>query len=77
MREKGESFPSFDFLVNLKDEYPEKPLLLSYSGDKTGLQDWKSILEPNGIPTFPEIEQPFQALSVLTKCYKAKNRISS
>jgi acyl-CoA synthetase (NDP forming) len=66
--------PSFDFLIELSKKYPEKPLLVTYSGDKRYMEECKRILEPVGVPTFPEIEQPFEVLSILARCRMAMNR---
>jgi acetyltransferase len=76
MGESLEYSPSFDFIVQLKEEFPEKPLLLSYSGDRKGLEQLKIKVEPNGIPTFIEIEQPFETLSILARSSQARARMS-
>jgi acetyltransferase len=66
--------PPFDFILELARQYPEKPILVSFSGDKSCVEECKAYLEPRGVPTFPEIEQPFEALSVLVRCAKAMQR---
>lgn len=66
--------PPFDFIIDLAKKYPEKPILVSFSGDKECMDTCKAYLEPRGIPTFPEIEQPFEALSILYRCMKAMKR---
>jgi acyl-CoA synthetase (NDP forming) len=71
-RETG--MPNFDFIVDLKKKYPDKPILVSFSGDKECIDECREFLEPKGIPTFFEVEQPFQALSILVQCAKAMNR---
>ena len=38
------------------------------------MDECKAYLEPRGIPTFPEIEQPFEVLSILYRCAQAMNR---
>ena len=68
--------PSYDFIIELAKKYPEKPILVSFSGDKECMDECKAYLEPRGIPTFPEIEQPFEVLSILCRCVKAMNRPS-
>lgn len=66
--------PSFDFLIELARKYPDKPLLVTYSGEMRYMEECKRILEPAGVPTFPEIEQPFEVLSILARCRMAMNR---
>ena len=66
--------PPFDFLVELARKYPEKPVVVTFSGDKRYEDECKAYLEPRGVPTFPEIEQPFEVLSILTRCARAMNR---
>lgn len=66
--------PSYDFIIDLAKKYPDKPILVSSSGDKECMDECKAYLEPRGIPTFPEIEQPFEVLSILYRCTQAMNR---
>ena len=66
--------PSYDFIIELAKKYPEKPILVGFSGDKACMDECKAYLEPRGIPTFPEIEQPFEVLSILYRCAQAMNR---
>ncbi len=66
--------PPFDFLVETAAKYPEKPLLVTFSGDKRFEDQCKDFIEPLGLPSFPEIEQPFEVLSILARCFKAMNR---
>jgi acetate---CoA ligase (ADP-forming) len=66
--------PSFDFLVEMAGKYPEKPVLVTFSGDKRFEDECKAFIEPLGVPSFPEIEQPFEVLSILSRCAAAMNR---
>jgi acetate---CoA ligase (ADP-forming) len=66
--------PSFDFLLDLRDRYPHKPILVGFSGDKDCMEQCKAYLEPRGMPTFFEIEYPFVALSILVRCARAMAR---
>jgi acetyltransferase len=68
-REMG--IPPFDFIVDLVKKYPGKPVLIGFSGDKACIEECKAFLEPRGVPTFLEIEQPFEVLSILVRCYRA------
>jgi acyl-CoA synthetase (NDP forming) len=71
MLTKDTGIPSFDFIIELSKKYPKKPVLVTFSGEKQYMDDCKEIIEPAGVPTFPEIEQPFEILSVLAQCRKA------
>ena len=66
--------PSYDFILDLKNRYPDKPLIVTFSADKKYMDECKNYLEPLGVPTFPEIEQPFEVFSILYRCAKAMNR---
>jgi len=66
--------PPFDFILELVKKYPEKPVLVSFSGDKECMEECKAFLEPRGVPTFPEVEQPFEVLSILVRCHRAIHR---
>jgi acetate---CoA ligase (ADP-forming) len=66
--------PEFDFLLDLRAKYPQKPILVTFSGDKGCMEQCKAYLEPRGMPTFFEIEYPFIALSILTRCARAMAR---
>ncbi len=68
-RETG--IPSLDFIVDLARKYREKPVYVTFSGDKECMETAKAFLEPKGVPTFPLIEEPFEILSVLVRCRKA------
>jgi len=66
--------PPVDFVVDLVKRYPNKPVLISFSGDAACMVECKADLERQGVPTFPEIEQPFEALAVLARCAQARRR---
>jgi acyl-CoA synthetase (NDP forming) len=68
MLTKETGIPSYDFIVELAQKYPEKPIFVSFTGDKQYVDECKEYLEPRGVPTFPEIEQPFEVLSMLVRC---------
>jgi acetate---CoA ligase (ADP-forming) len=71
-RETGVPDPAY--IVRLVEKYPEKPILVAFSGAKDCMDEYKAALEPRGIPTFPEIEQPFLVLSLMARCLRAMNR---
>lgn len=75
MLAKETGIPSFDFLIELTRKYPDKPLLVTYSGEMRYMEECKRILEPApaGVPSFPEIEQPFEVLSILARCRMTMN----
>jgi acetate---CoA ligase (ADP-forming) len=66
--------PSLDFLVDLARKYPEKPIYVTFSGEKKHMEAAKAFLEPKGVPTFPLIEDPFEVLSILARCRQAMER---
>ena len=66
--------PSLDFLVELARKYPEKPIYVTFSGEKKHMEAAKAFLEPRGVPTFPLIEEPFEVLSILARCRQAMER---
>ena len=66
--------PPLDFIVELARQYPEKPIYVTFSGDKKHMEASKAFLEPKGVPTFPLIEDPFEVLSVLNQCRRAMER---
>jgi acyl-CoA synthetase (NDP forming) len=74
MLTKDTGIPSYNFIVELAKKYPEKPTLVTFSGDKRYMEECKEYIEPLGIPTFLEIEQPFEVLSILSHCFRAMNR---
>jgi acetyltransferase len=74
MLTKEVGVPAFDFLLNLRDRYPRKPILLTFSGDKDCMEQCKAYLEPRGMPTFFEVEYPFFAMSILARCARAMAR---
>ena len=65
---------NFDFILNLVRKYPEKPVLVAFSGDQTCNEACKAFLEPRGVATFTTIEQPFEMLSILLRCARAMQR---
>lgn len=66
--------PPLDFLVELAENYPEKLLYVTFSGEKHHMEAAKAFLEPRGVPTFPLIEEPFEVLSMLNRCRQAMTR---
>ena len=74
MLTKESGIPSYDFIIELAQKYPEKPILVTFSGEKQYIDACKEYLETRGVPTFPEIEQPFEVLSILARCRKVMNR---
>jgi acyl-CoA synthetase (NDP forming) len=60
--------PPLDFLVGLAKKYPEKPIFVTFTGEKKHMDAGKAFLEPRGVPTFPLIEEPFEVLSLLARC---------
>ena len=66
--------PPLDFIVELAARYPERPIYVTFSGEKKHMDAGKAFLEPRGVPTFPLIEEPFEVLSILAQCRRAMER---
>jgi acyl-CoA synthetase (NDP forming) len=66
--------PPLDFIPELAQRYPVKPLYVAFTGQKNHMDAAKAYLEPRGVPTFPLIEQPFEVLSILARCRQALDR---
>ncbi|MFH0915642.1 MAG: acetate--CoA ligase family protein [bacterium] len=65
---------SYEFIVDLAGRHPAKPVLVSFTGDKRCMDECRESLEPRGVPTFMQIEEPFQALSILSRCAEVARR---
>ena len=66
--------PGYDFIVEAAGRYPQKPVLVTFSAEKLYMDSYKEALESRNVPTFPEIEQPFETLATLWRCHRAMNR---
>lgn len=71
---EGMETPSLQFIVDIARKYPEKPVYVSFTGDKKPEEEAKTFLEAHGVPTFPMIEDPFEALEIMARCRKAMTR---
>ena len=63
--------PSYEFILDLAAAHPGKPILVGFSGEQRYVDECRAYLEPRGIPTFLEIEEPFAALRILTGCRRS------
>jgi acyl-CoA synthetase (NDP forming) len=66
--------PPLDFIVELSEKFREKPLYITFSGERKHMDAAKGFLESRGVPTFPLIEEPFEVLSILARCRRAMER---
>jgi acyl-CoA synthetase (NDP forming) len=66
--------PPLDFMVDLAKKYPEKPIYVTFTGEKKHMDAGKAFLEPRGVPTYPLIEEPFEVLSLLARCRRFMER---
>jgi acyl-CoA synthetase (NDP forming) len=66
--------PPLDFIVDLAAKYPQKPIYVTFTGEKKHMEAAKAFLEPRGVPTFQLIEEPFEVLSILARCRQAMER---
>lgn len=67
--------PPLNFIVELAKKYPEKPIYVTFTGEKKHMDAGKGFLEPRGVPTFPLIEDPFEVLALLARCRQAMERL--
>jgi acyl-CoA synthetase (NDP forming) len=63
--------PPLDFIVDLARRYPEKPIYVSFSGQKKHMEAAKAFLEPRGVPAFWFAEEALEALSFAVQCREA------
>lgn len=63
--------PSYDFLVETARRYPEKPVYVTFMGVHEHNVAARAWLEPRGVPCYMLVEEPFEVLSVLTRCRAA------
>jgi acyl-CoA synthetase (NDP forming) len=66
--------PSLKFIVELAAKYPQKPIYVTFTGERKHMEAAKAFLEPQGVPTFQLIEEPFEVLSILARCRQAMER---
>ena len=66
--------PPYDFIVDLVRRFPEKPVLVTFTGEIKHYEAAKAFLEPKGVPTYPLIEEPIEVLGILSRCRKSMNR---
>jgi len=68
--------PSLSLLLDIAHENPNKPLLLSFTGDWQCIEEFAREAALLGLATFMEIEQPLEVLSVLCRCRRSMDRPS-
>jgi acetyltransferase len=66
--------PPLDFIVELAEEFPEKPIYVTFSGERKHMDAAKAFLEPQGVPTFQYIEEPFETLALLAQAQEVLER---
>ena len=67
--------PNLQFIADLAREFPEKPIYVTFTGEKKHMDAGKAFLEPQGVPSFPLIEEPFDILSILARCSKLMEQL--
>lgn len=60
--------PSMEFIADISDKYPDKPVLVTFMGEHRHNVDAKAYLEPRGVPCYMQVEEPFEVLSLLAAC---------
>ena len=66
--------PPLDFIVELAEEFPEKPIYVTFSGERKHMDAAKAFLEPRGVPTFQTIEEPFEVLALMAWANEVQER---
>ena len=66
--------PSYDFLVEIARDTPDKPVLVTFMGQHERNLEAKAFLEPRGVPAYMLVEEPFEVLGVLARCRAAMDR---
>jgi len=62
---KDHGVPPFDFIIKLSKKFPDKPIMVTFSADKQKYMDESKISQNPSSSNLPEIEQPFEVLSIL------------
>ena len=65
---------AYSFIPELSAEFPKKPILVTFSGDKQFYEEAKSILEGKGIPVFLRHEDAILSLQVMCRCGEALHK---
>ena len=66
-----------EFIPELAAKYPDKPILVTFSGELQHFQMAKAILEPQRIPCYQYMEEAFDVLGVLSRCREARERLAA
>ena len=63
--------PDYGFLVKLASKHHAKPFYVTFMGQHEHNVAAKAYLEPRGVPCYMLVEEPFEVLSVLSRCRKS------
>ncbi|MEK9846709.1 MAG: CoA-binding protein [Rhodospirillaceae bacterium] len=66
--------PDLNFIPQLANRYPAKPIYVTFMGEHKHNIAAKELLEPEGVPCYLEVEQPFEVLSLLVDCRRKMRR---
>lgn len=66
--------PGYDFLVKLARKHRRKPFYVTFMGQHEHNVAAKAYLEPRGVPCYMLVEEPFEVLSVLSRCRRSLGR---
>ena len=66
--------PGYDFLVKLARKHRSKPFYVTFMGQHEHNVAAKAYLEPRGVPCYMLVEEPFEVLSVLSRCRRSLGR---
>jgi acyl-CoA synthetase (NDP forming) len=59
---------AYRFLPELSAKYPQKPIYVSFTGDKPSFDAAREYLEKRSIPVFFPVEDVFEMLPILCRC---------
>jgi acyl-CoA synthetase (NDP forming) len=60
--------PDLDFLPDLARAHPSKPVYVTFVGAAEPAAAAMATLGPRGIPSYRQVEEPFETLAVLARC---------
>ncbi len=64
----------YSYLPELFSKYPQKPIYVTFTGDKQSFDQAKVFLEHHSIPVFAPLENAFETLQFLSRCQEALHR---
>ena len=63
----------YGFLPELSSCYPQKPIYVSFTGDRQSFEQARAFLEQRSIPVFSPMEEVSETVEILCRCREALN----